>query len=495
MNSSLQALEGNKVKLSVTIDESEFDRDIDQAFKKIAREVRLPGFRAGKAPRRVLEARLGLAPAREQALRDAIPTYLQKAVIEHDVDLIDTPEVEITEGADAGPVGFDATCAVRPEITLDGYAGLSVELPNPAATDEEIDEAVSAELKRNGALTDVDRPAATGDVVTLDITATRDGEPVTGLNADDWSYELGQGWVADDFDERLAGVSAGDELEFTTLPKGTAEEADFTIKVTRVQELTLPELTDEWVADNVGEYDTVADWKASIVERIGGGKLEQARNLLISRTTEGLVGLAEIEAPESLVRSEMQRRVEATVRQLAQQGINVEQFLGATGQDPQAFVENFRPQATQAVQVDLALRAVATGEGLDVTDDDLEAEFQHLSLHLGQKPNQIRKAYEANDAVSQLKAQIRKTKALDWLLDNIAIVDEAGVPLDREPLLAGRHHEHDDDDHAHDDDDHAHDDHDHDHDHDAVSDDAADAASDDPHSDDPHSDDTESAPA
>ena len=159
VKSTLEPLEGNKVKLSVNVDEAEFDKDIDAAFRKIAREVRLPGFRAGKAPRRVLEARIGIAPAREQALRDSIPQYLAKAVREHDVDLIASPEVEITTGEEEGPVGFDATCEVRPEITVPGYDGLRVELPAPAATDEEVDEAVQAQLRRHGQL---DRRRAAG---------------------------------------------------------------------------------------------------------------------------------------------------------------------------------------------------------------------------------------------------------------------------------------------------------------------------------------------
>ena len=164
MKSTLEALEGNKVKLSVAVDETEFDKDIDAAFRKIAREVRLPGFRAGKAPRRVLEARIGIAPAREQALRDSIPLYLAKAVREHDVDLIASPEVEITSGEEEGPVGFDATCEVRPEITVPGYDGLRVELPAPEASDAEVDEAVAGPARAATASSPTSiarRPAAT----------------------------------------------------------------------------------------------------------------------------------------------------------------------------------------------------------------------------------------------------------------------------------------------------------------------------------------------
>ena len=153
VKSTVETLEGNKVKLSVEVDESEFDHDIDVAFRKIAREVRLPGFRPGKAPRRILEARIGLAPARQQALQDAIPRYLADAVKAHDVDIIAPPEVDITSGEEDGPVAFDATVEVRPQVFVPGYAGLRVELPVIAVADEDVQEAVDAELRRHGDLT------------------------------------------------------------------------------------------------------------------------------------------------------------------------------------------------------------------------------------------------------------------------------------------------------------------------------------------------------
>lgn len=444
----MEPLEGNRVKLSVSVDEDEFDKDIDAAFRKIAREVRLPGFRAGKAPRRVLEARIGIAPAREQALRDAIPQYLAKAVREHDVDLIATPEVTITSGQEEGPVGFDATCEVRPVITVPGYDGLRVEVPSPYATDEDVEEAVQAQLRRHGQLTDVDRPAARGDYVTLDLVATRDGEEVAGLNAEDWSYEVGQGWVADDFDEHLIGASAGDELRFTTTPKGTDEPADFVVKVTAVQELVVPELTDDFVADNIAEADTVEEWRAQLRQQLEESKLATVRRELVGRVTEALTRLTEIDPPKSLVDADLQRRVEATIRQLQAQGISLEQWLSVIGQDANQFVESMRSASEQAVRVDLALRAVATAEQLDADEDDLEAEYQRVAIQVGEKPNKVRKAYEQNDLVPELVASIRKSKALDWLLHHVEFVDPDGNVLDRDFLL-GHTHDEDDDDHEH----------------------------------------------
>lgn len=450
------------MKLSVTIDEAEFDREIDQAFRKIGREASLPGFRAGKVPRKVLEARIGLAAAREEALRDAVPAYLAKAVREHDIDLIATPEVEITDGAEAGPVSFDALCEVRPVITVPGYGGLRVELPNPSATEAEVDDAVDAERRRQGALVHVSRPAQAGDHVTLTLAATRDGEPVPGLNTEDWLYEVGKGWVAEGFDDRLTGASAGDELSFSAKPSGMDSEADFTVSLTAVQEMELPEVTDEWVSENLGEFDTVAAWRESIAERVGTTKLNQARNLFIDRATSSLAELVDAPVPDSMVNGDLQARVQNMVQQFQAQGIAIEQWLAATGQSSDQFIEGLRGQSVKAVKVDLALRAVAEAEAIEVGPDDLNAEYARIAMQYRQKASEVRKAYEKNDAVTDLMAQIRKNKALDWLLEHAEVVDPDGHEIDRAALLG---HDHDGHDHDHDGRDHDHDGHDHDHDH------------------------------
>jgi trigger factor len=444
------------VKLSVTIDESEFDRDIDAAFRKIAREVRLPGFRAGKAPRKVLEARIGIGAAREQALRDAVPVYLANAVREHDVDLIATPDVTITGGEESGTVAFDATCEVRPEVTVPGYGGLRVELPAVAASDAEIDQAVQAEARRQGVLSVVERSVQSGDHVTLTLTGTREGEPVPGLNTEDWLYEVGQGWVADGFDGELLGASAGDFLRFTLTPKGTSEPADFVVEVTNVQEMVIPEVNDEWVSDNVGEFDTVAEWRASIADRLSTTKLGQARNAFIERTTSALAELVDNDAPEAMVNGDLQGRVQNMVQQFQSQGISIDQWLSATGQSPDDFIGALRVQSEKAVKVDLALRAVATAEALEVDDDDLSAEYARIAMQVRQKASDVRKAYERNDAVADLTSNLRKTKALDWLLQRVEVVDTDGQPIDR-ALLLDNDHDDDRDDHDHDD----HEDHQH----------------------------------
>jgi trigger factor len=444
----VETLEGNKVKLYVEVEEAEFDHDIDRAFKLIAKEVNLPGFRAGKAPRKVLEARIGVGAAREQALRDAVPQYLARAVREHQVDLIATPEVEITDGAESGPVEFDATCEVRPTITLEGYGELRVELPALEVTDADLAAIHQTELKRTATLADADRPAEVGDYLTMDLAATRDGEELSGLNTEDWSYELGQGWVTEDFDEQLTGASAGDEITFTSTPKGLDEPADFVVKVTAVQISVVPELTDDWVSDNIGEFDTVDEWNASLRESQADQKLNQARQSVVPAMNAALAELVDVDVPDAMVDADLNQRVQGVVQQFQSQGIDLGQWLAATGQGPDDFIESMRGASVEAVKVDLALRAVADAESIEVEPHDFDAEYARMAMQYGQKAKDIRKAYEQNEAVPELAAQIRKSKAFDWLLHHIEFVDADGNPIDRDTLLGHTH----DDDHDHEDD-------------------------------------------
>ncbi len=427
------------MKVYVEVDEAEFDNDIDKAFKAIAKEVRLPGFRAGKVPRKVLEARIGLGAARDEALREAVPQYLSQAVREHDVDLIATPEVEITDGQETGPVEFEAVCQVRPVVELAGYRGLTIELPAIEVSDDDLTEAHEAELAREAQLADVDRPVQEGDFLTIDLAASRDGEEVLGLNTEDWSYEVGQGWVTDDFDEHLVGASAGDTLEFTATPKGTEEPAEFSVTITQVQERSLPELTDEWVDENMGEYSTVEEWNDSLRDSLRERKLFAARQEAGTKINDVVAELVEIELPEPLVAAELNQRMQNMFGQLQQQGIDVEQWLQATGQDPEQMVESMRPAAEQGVKLDLALRAIATAEDLDVTDDEVEAEYARLAMQYGQKAKDIRRAYEQNDMVGELLTQIRKSKAYDFVVHESEYVDEHGAALDRDELIGHTH--------------------------------------------------------
>ena len=435
MKSIIETLEGNKVKLSVEIDEVEFDRNIDKAFRKIANEIRIPGFRQGKAPRQLLQAQIGLGAARSQAIQDSIPEYLALAVREHDVDLIATPQIEVTKGEEEGILGFDATCEVRPIVTVPGYNGLRIELPALLVKEEDVDDAMKSERSRHGVLKDVDRAIAKGDHVSLDLSGTREGTPVPGLNVEDWAYEVGKGWVSPSFDEKLIGEKLGSTITYSEAPNVTTDTAEMTVVVKKVQEMVLDDLTDEWVAEHVSEFETVDAWKASLRKRLEEIKLNQTRSVFVERTTSALAELVTIEIPEAMIASDLQARVRNTVEQFQSQGVSIDQWLSATGQTTESFIENLRTESQKAVKVDLALRAVAVAQAIAASDDDIEQELERIALQVGRKVNQVRKAYQENDALTELADQIHKSQAVDWLLRNSTLVDPEGNAISADDLF------------------------------------------------------------
>jgi trigger factor len=435
VKSIIETLEGNKVKLSVEIDEVEFDRNIDKAFRKIANEIRIPGFRQGKAPRQLLQAQIGLGAARSQAIQDSIPEYLALAVREHDVDLIATPQIEVTKGEEEGVLGFDATCEVRPIVTVPGYNGLRIELPALLVKEEDVDDAMKSERSRHGVLKDVDRAIAKGDHVSLDLSGTREGTPVPGLNVEDWAYEVGKGWVSASFDEKLTGEKLGSTITYSEAPNGTTDIAEMTVVVKKVQEMVLDDLTDEWVAEHVSEFETVDAWKASLRKRLEEIKLNQTRSVFVERTTAALAELVTIDIPEAMIASDLQARVRNTVEQFQSQGVSIDQWLSATGQTTESFIDNLRNESQKAVRVDLALRAVAVAQAITASEDDIEQEIERIAMQVGRKVNQVRKAYQENDALTELAAQIHKSQAVDWLLRNSTLVDPEGNAISADDLF------------------------------------------------------------
>lgn len=435
MKSTVEAIEGNKVKVSVEVDEAEVDKEIDAAFRRIAREVRIDGFRPGKAPRRILEARVGAGAARAEALQHALPEYYSRAVVEHDVDVIAPPEIDITAGEEEGAVVFDAVVEVRPQVVIGGYRSLRVTIPRPAATDEDIEARIDHLRSQFSDLAVVDRPAIDGDHVTVDIGGSQDGEPMSGLTADGYLYEVGSGSVVPEFDEHLRGTKPGDILQFSAAhPDPDEGPVDFRILVKEVKVKVLPEPTDEW-ASEASEFDTFDELRADTAKRLNLMKKVQAQMALQEKTAEALAGLVTEEIPDPLVNAEMQERLQDLAGRLQGQGIELGDYLQATGTDQESFVNELRSTATEAVKVDLALRAVAEAEAVEATEDDLEAEYEAVAERLGEKAAQVRERIERGERVSLVRSDIRKRKALEWLLAQVEVVDEAGETIDRLDLV------------------------------------------------------------
>lgn len=434
MPSKVEPAEGNKVKLTIEVPADEFERDVDAAFKRIAREVNLPGFRPGKAPRKVLEARIGAGAARAEALQHALPEYYEAAVIEHEVDVIAPPEIDITAGEDEGDVVFDAVVEVRPEINVAGYGSLRVEIDSPEVTDDDIEARVDTLREQSSELQAVERPAAEGDTVAIDITGTRDGEPLDGLTAEGYQYRVGSGTVVAELDESLTGASAGDDLEFTADHPGDGEPVDFEVHVNEVREAVLPDADDDFAAAN--DFETIEAMRDDLRTRLTRVKHVQAGMALREGAADAVVALVDEEPPEALVEGEMQTRLQDLAMRLAAQGIELQTYLQATGQDPEEFRGSLREAAVKAVQVDLALRAIAAAEDIEVDDDELDAEIDAVAERVGQSSAKVRDQFERNGQIPLVRSDLRTRKAMDWVLERVEVVDRDGGQLDRDALLA-----------------------------------------------------------
>ncbi len=434
MKATVEPLEGNKVKLSVEVEEIEFDKAVDAALRKIAREVRIPGFRPGKAPRRLLEARMGKGGIRQEALREALPDFYAEALRQADVDAIAPPEIDVTAGHEDGPLAFDAVVEVRPQVNLVGYQGLQVTVPSPEVDDEELKKQIDRLRQPFGELKPVERPIQDGDHVTLDLNGARAGEPVAGLTAEDYLYEVGTDNLVPGADDHLRGANKGDTVEFESA-LGDANEApvSMTLTIKDVKEMVLPEVTDEW-ASEASEFESVAELEADLRTRMSTVKKVQSHMAVRDEAAKALADLVEDEVPEALVTSEMERRLQDLARRLEAQGANFDQYLEATGQTHEQLIGDLRTTATGAVKADLALRALADAEQLDVSDADIDAEIHGLSERMEMSPDLLREQLERADQMSAVRSDIRKAKALTWLMEHVDIVDENGRPIAREDL-------------------------------------------------------------
>ncbi|MEO7571235.1 MAG: trigger factor [Acidimicrobiales bacterium] len=435
MKSTVEPLEGNKVKLSVEVEAGEFESAVDAAFKKIAGEVRLPGFRPGKAPRKVLEARLGPLAGREQAFQDSLPEYYSAAVLEHDVDVIAAPEFDITGGMEAGDVLFDAVVEVRPSIEVPGYGGLSVTIDRPGVDEDALDAQIERMREMDGTLVGVERPVQDGDTVTIDIAGTLDGEAQSGLTADDYSYTVGSGAISPEVDEHLVGAEAGAELSFgATHPDPDEErELQFQLAVKDVKQKVLPELTDAW-ASEASEFETLGELRASLADRMTKVRKAQAQMAFQEKVGEALAALVTDEVPPPLVSQEMQERLQDLAMRIQAQGMQLDQYLAMTGTEPEAFSQELRETATAAVKVDLALRAVAEAEGIECTEDDLQGDLDAVAARVGQDADVVRQTFERDGRLSAVRSDIRKRKALEWLLERAEVLDPEGATIDRSEL-------------------------------------------------------------
>jgi len=428
-------MEGNLVRLSVEVDEPEFDRALGDVVRTLAQQVRVPGFRPGKVPRKVLEARMGGAGAlRAEALRESLPDFYARAVVDTELDPIAQPEIDITGGEDGGAVSFDAVVQVRPVVAIPGYDGLQVTLPGLSVSDDEVQSQLDRLRENDAELDVVDRPAIDGDFVTIDLHANdASGAEVVGV--DDYLYEVGSASVVPELDGELHGAKAGAILAFDTAnPDVPDENVAFRVLVKEVKVKKLPEATDEWAAES-SEFGTVADLRSDIATRIGRVKLLQSQMALRQKSIEALADLVTDDVvPEVLVDAEVNERLHDLQHRLEAQKLGLAEYFQATGTSPDGLLGAVRTDALAAVKADLGLRALVEAEEVTLSDEELLAEIVTMAERMGTTPTELRQQLDTAGRTGAVRSELRKGKALEWLLDHVELVDEEGSPMSRDDL-------------------------------------------------------------
>lgn len=431
MRATATPQENNRVLLEVEVPSADMDAAVDEAARRLSREVNIKGFRKGKAPRQVIEARLGGKSAlRAEALREALPDFFAKAVSEALVDPIDQPAITVTGGEESGDLTFEATVDVRPEVDLVGYRALEVTIPSPVVRDDEIAAQVDRMRETDAELTDVDRPVQKRDLIVADVTRTDPSGEKEPVVLEDYSYEVGSGGLAMGIDEMLLGHSAGETVEAAGRI-GVNDYAAFAITIKAVRERLLPELTDEWVAENT-DYESVDALTDAVREQLRRRKIVEAQFAQRDALMAAAADLVDVEAaPSSLVEREVGSRIEELQQRLLQRGINVEYFLQISGQTMDELVATLRADAVRAVRVDLALRAIARLEGLDPTEDEVEKELADTAASIKLDVEKLRTSLYDNGRTVAFRDEIAKMKATKWLMDHVTYRDEEGIEIDR----------------------------------------------------------------
>lgn len=438
MKSTVERLSPTRVKINVEVPFDELKPDFDRAYKKIAQQVRIPGFRPGKAPARVLEQRLGRGVVLDEVVSEAVPAKYIEIVTSGEVHPIGRPDIEVTKIEDGDHLTFTAEVDVRPEIEIPAFAELTVSVDDVEVTDAEVGEQLDGLRSRFGALTEVQRPVQLGDFVMLDLSATVDGAEVDQLATSGLSYQLGSGqlveWIdVEGIDDALVGAGQGEQRVFTTtLAAGphAGQQAEVTATIQMVKERELP-VADDQFAQEASEFDTIDELRADLRDRLSRIKVRQRGAQARDKVLKALLAATEVPLPESIVEVEVQAGKHDALHAFDHDERRLGQWLEQQGHTAEEFETDLRNTAQETVKVRLLLDAVADAEQLSVTDDEFHEQLVYLAQRHGVSPNEyVKRAREAGELGAAMKADLRRGKALDAVVRQASVTDAAGNPVD-----------------------------------------------------------------
>lgn len=425
MSVQVENLEKSMAKLTIEVSAEELEKAIQEAYLKEKGKISLPGFRKGKVPRKMIEKMYGAGVFYEEAANTLIQENYPSAADESGVDIVSRPTIDIVQIESGKPFIFTAEVAVRPEVKLGKYLGVQVTKIDTSVSDEEVAEALEKERNNNARTVSVtDRPAANGDTAVIDFEGFVDGVAFEGGKGENHPLELGSHSFIDTFEDQLVGKNAGDEVEVNvTFPEQyqaaelAGKPAMFKVKIHEIKTKELPELDDEFAQD-VSEFDTLAEYKEDVKKRLTEQKENEAKRTKEDEAIQKIIDKSEMELPEAMIETQCENMVNDFAQRIAQSGLSMEQYMQFSGLTIEKLKEQVRPEAVTRIKSSLVLEQIAKEENIEVTDADIDAEVEKMAASYGMEADRL-KEYMGDAEKESMKRDISVTKAVDLIMENV----------------------------------------------------------------------------
>ena len=440
MKSSVEQLSPTRVRINVEVPFTELEPDFQRAYKELAKQVRLPGFRPGKAPAKLLEARFGREAMLDQVVNEALPARYGQAVAESEVHPLGQPNIEVTKKEYGEELAFTAEVDVRPTITLPDLSALKVSVDPIEVSDDDVDAELQSLRARFGTLTGVDRPVADGDFVSIDLSATVDGEDVPNAAAQGLSHEVGSGRLVAGLDEALIGLSVDESREFTAkLATGehAGQDAQVTVTVKSVKERELPE-PDDGFAQLASEFDTIDELRSNLRDQVGQLKRAQQADQIRNATLDALLEQVDVPLPEAIVQAQFDSAMHGALHGLDHDQAKLDEVLAGQGKSREEFETETRDAAEKDVQRQLVLDALADHLDVQVGQDDLTERLVMTSRQYGIEPQQLFAYLQENNQLPAMFADVRRGLAIAAVVEAATVADSEGNTIDTSEFFGKR---------------------------------------------------------
>jgi trigger factor len=424
MSVQVEKLENNMAKLTIEVSADDLEKALEAAYQKEKNKISVPGFRKGKVPRAMIEKMYGAGIFYEDAANSLMQQNYPAAVDESGIDIVSRPTVDVVQIEKGKPFIFTAEVAVKPEVTLGKYLGVTVTKVDTTVTDEEVDAALEKERNNNArTVTVTDRPVQSGDTAVIDFEGFVDGVAFEGGKGDNYSLEIGSHSFIDTFEDQLIGKNAGDDVEVNvTFPEQyqsaelAGKPALFKVKIHEIKSKELPEINDEFASD-VSEFETLAEYKESLKKNLQEKKETEAKKTKEDEAIQKIIDKSKMDIPDAMIETQCESMIDEFAQRISQSGLTMEQYFQFTGTNQEKLMEQVRPEALTRIQSSLVLEQIVKEENIEVADADIDAEIEKMASGYGMEADKL-KEYMGEAGKESVKRDLAISKAVDLIMEN-----------------------------------------------------------------------------